>query len=86
MSDPQSPAIGGLTIVPVTSAWASKVNWTQAVSGFAMILAFVTSGHISMTPEQQMALVVTIGVATNIATWILHTFFTPGVKAASLTK
>lgn len=79
-----TPQVGSIAAVPVTSAWVSKVNWTQAVSGVAMVLAFVSGGRIGMTPEQQGALVVTIGVVTNIVTWILHTYFTPGVKAASL--
>jgi hypothetical protein len=81
-----SPQVGGTAVVPVTSAWVSKVNWTQAVSAFAMIVTLVSGGHVSMTPEQQVALVVTIGVVTNIVTWIFHTWFTPGVKAASLEK
>ena len=48
--------------VPVTSAWTSKVNWTQGVSAFAMILTFLSGGHAGLSPDQQAAVVVTIGV------------------------
>jgi hypothetical protein len=72
--------------VPVSSAWSSKVNWTQAVAAFAMILTLVSGGKIGMSADQQTAAVVTIGVLCNIATWILKTFFTSTVHAASLPK
>lgn len=70
--------------VPVVSAWSSKVNWTQVVGGFAMVLTLVTGGKVGMTADQQAAAVTTIGVLCNIATWVLKTWFTPHVNAASL--
>ena len=70
--------------VPVTSAWTSKVNWTQGVSAFAMILTFLSGGHAGLSPDQQAAVVVTIGVVCNVATWAMKTFFTDSVHAASL--
>ena len=71
-------------LVDIKSAWLSKINWTQVVSGSAMILAWYTGGHLSLTPDQQSALVVTIGVIGNISTWVVKTWFTPTVSAASL--
>lgn len=72
--------------VDVKSAWASKINWTQAVSAFAMILTLVSGGKIGMSGDQQAAAVVTIGVVTNVVTWVIKTWFTPTVTAASLPK
>jgi len=71
--------------VPVSSAWTSKVNWTQAVAAFAMILTLVSGGKVGMSGDQQAALVVSIGVFFNILTWVLKTFFTSTVHASSLT-
>ncbi len=72
--------------VPVTSAWGSKVNWTQAVAGAAMVLTFATGGKIGMTADQQAAVVVTIGVIGNVVTWVMKTFFTDSVHPSSLPK
>jgi hypothetical protein len=73
-------------IVPITSAWSSKVNWTQAVAILASLLTFFSGGSFGLTTDQQAAIVVTIGVIQGIATWIMKTFFTPSVHAASLPK
>ncbi|MGO8972978.1 MAG: hypothetical protein ACLQNV_05520 [Steroidobacteraceae bacterium] len=81
-TSPTTPTVN----VPVTSAWSSKVNWTQAVAAAAMILTLVSGGKIGITPEQQAAAVVTIGVIGNIVTWAMKTFFTSSVHAASLPK
>jgi len=81
----QEPPVPTVT-VPVVSAWASKINWTQAVAAFAMILTLVSGGKVGMDADQQTAAVVTIGVACNIATWILKTFFTARVHPTSLPK
>jgi hypothetical protein len=72
--------------VPVVSAWSSKINWTQAVAAFAMILTLVSGGKVGMDADQQAAAVVTIGVGCNIATWIMKTFFTARVHPTSLPK
>ena len=86
MSDPQSPAVGSVATVPVTSAWASKVNWTQVVGGSAMVLTMLTGGKFQLDGTQVAAIVTVIGLITQASTWVLHTWFTPGVKAASLEK
>ena len=70
--------------VPVVSAWASKIIWTQAVAAFAMVLTLVSGGKVGMDADQQTAAVVTIGVICNIATWIMKTFFTARVHPQSL--
>ncbi len=80
-----TPSLPSIT-VPITSAWSSKVNWTQAVSAGAMVLTLVSGGKVGMSADQQAAAVVTIGVIGNIVTWVFKTFFTSSVHAASLPK
>lgn len=70
-----------LATVPVKSAWLSKINWTQAV---AVVAALLTMFGFTLTPEQQAAIAVTITVIQALITWILKTWFTPTVSAASL--
>jgi hypothetical protein len=70
--------------VQIKTAWMSKINWTQAISGAAMLVTFLTGGKLNITPEQQVDIVVTIGVVTNIITWVIKTWFTPTVTPSSL--
>jgi hypothetical protein len=72
--------------VSVKSAWLSKINWTQAASGAAMILAYISGGKMNITPDQQAALVVSIGVLGNVATWVIKTWFTATVTPSSATQ
>lgn len=70
--------------VPVTSAWASKINWTQAVAAAAMVVTVATGGKLNITPEEQAAIVVVIGLVSQFATVIMKTWFTSSVHASSL--
>lgn len=71
-------------MVPTKSAWLSKINWTQGVSSVAMVLTLVSGGKLDLTADQQAAIVVTIGVAGDAATWVIKTWFTPTVTPASV--
>jgi hypothetical protein len=86
MSDPQTPQVGSVATVPVTSAWVSKTNWTQVVGASAMFIAMFTGGKYNLTAEQQGAIITVIGLLQGLASYVFHTFYSPGVKAASLTK
>lgn len=83
MSITTDPNLKTVAQVEVQSSWASKINWTQAVSGTAMLLTFVSGGKIGMTIDQQAAVVTAIGVATNVVTWIFKTWFTKTITPAS---
>lgn len=72
--------------VQVVSAWWSKINWTQAVTGLAMLLAWFTGGKINLTADQQLSLVTAIGIAGNVATWVLKTWFTKTVTPSAVTS
>lgn len=78
-----TPTLTTVAQVDVQSSWASKINWTQAVSGAAMLLTFVTGGKVGMTIEQQAATVTGIGLVTNVVTWIIKTWFTKTITPAS---
>jgi hypothetical protein len=81
MADPTTPTTA---VVPVKSAWASKINWTQSVAAIAMIATLVSGGKLNITADQQVSIVVTIGVFSNVITWILRTWFNGSVNPASL--
>lgn len=72
--------------VDVRSAWFSRVNWVSVVSGAAMVTTFVTGGKFSITPEQQAAIVTTIGVLAGAATWVLDTWFNHTVPPTAIKK
>jgi hypothetical protein len=68
-------------LVPVKTAWASKINWTQAVSLAATLLALK---GINLDTDTQVAVVATIQGATAVVTWVLRTWFNGTVSPASL--
>jgi len=72
-------------VVPVTSGWFSKINWTQAVQAIAAVLVIATGGKISLDPQQQLAIVGGIVVVGNILTIVLKTYFTSTVTPQSVT-
>lgn len=73
-------------VVSIKSSWYSKINWVQAVSGAAMIATLVSGGKFNITPDQQVAIVTTIGVVNGLVTWVLRTWFNGTVSPASLPK
>jgi hypothetical protein len=81
---PPVPPPPAFAVVPVKSAWLSKINWTQIVSIVAMVIAFATSNKFQIDVNQQAAIVVVIGVIGNGLTLVLKTWFTPTVTPASL--
>lgn len=72
--------------VEVQSAWASKINWTQAIGIIASILAVVSSHKYEIPIETQLSLVAGIQGLQAVVTWIIKTWFnktiTPTVAAA----
>ncbi len=73
--------------VEVQSAWASKINWTQAIGILASILAVVSSHKYEIPVETQLSLVAGIQGVQAVVTWIIKTWFnktiTPTVAASS---
>ena len=72
--------------VEVQSAWASKINWTQAIGIGASILAVVSSHKYEIPVETQLSLVAGIQGMQAVVTWIIKTWFnktiTPAVAAS----
>ena len=64
----------------VKSSWASKINWTQAVSFLAMTF---TMFGIDLPAELQAQIVTGIGIVAAVVTWILRTWFTTAITYAS---
>jgi hypothetical protein len=81
------PPIPPTTVTaPVMSAWSSKINWTQAVSGLAVVATLVSGGQLNITPEQQTVLVGAIAIIQGIVTWVLRTWFTYNITGSSAAK
>jgi hypothetical protein len=70
--------------VEVTSAWTSKINWAQAVAVGSSLVTFIFGAKVGITPEQQAAIVTVITLLQGTITWVIKTWFTPHVHAASL--
>lgn len=72
--------------VEVQSAWASKINWTQAIGIVASILAVVSGHKYEIPMETQLSLVAGIQGLQAVVTWVIKTWFnktiTPAVAAA----
>lgn len=68
------------TNVPVKSAWASKINWTQAVAFLAMLAA---AFGIDMDEGTQTAVVSSILAIQALVTWIMRTWFTKSITPSS---
>ena len=71
--------------VPVKSAWASKVNWTQVIAGVATFATALISAA-NLPAAQAAALTAAVAGAGQFVTIILRTFFTTAVTPSSATK
>jgi len=67
-------------VVPVKSAWLSKINWTQGIAALAMLLTFFGIELDANTQSQMLAGI--IGVQA-VLTWAMKTFFTSTVTPSS---
>ena len=77
---------GPVATVAVTSAWTSKINATQAVSIASSMLVLFGGPEAGLTPTEQASIVVVINLVAGVVTWVMKTWFTDHVHAASLTK
>lgn len=68
-------------VVPVKSAWTSKINITQAVALLATLLA--TFG-IDMPEDVRVGIITVIATANPIITWVLQTWFTKSVTRSAV--
>ncbi len=71
-------------IVPVRSAWFSKINVTQWISALAVMLTLFSGGKLNLDASQQLALVSAIGIITPIITSIFRTFYTKTITPSSI--
>lgn len=68
--------------IDTRTAFLSKINWTAATGGLSMLIVFF--GGTALTPEQQAAIITTIGLSQSVLTWILRTWFTTTVTPSSM--
>jgi len=69
--------------VPVQSAWASKINWTQG-AGFA--LSVLTAATGALPPQYAIFGPLIIQGVQSLATIVFRTFFTTTVTPSSAAK
>jgi hypothetical protein len=72
---------GDTVTVPVKSSWYSKINWTQAIGVLASVGVIF---GVEITPETQVQILGGIQVVQAAVTYILRTWFTKDVTAASV--
>jgi hypothetical protein len=68
-------------IVPVKSAWVSKINWAQAISVLASFLALK---GINLDPDTQANILTAIVSINAVVTWVMRTWFNGSVSPSSL--
>lgn len=73
-----TPAV---VVVPVKSAWLSKINWTQGVALAAALGTFFGFDLDAKTQAEALAGIVGI---QSVVTWLLKTFFTTTVTPAAV--
>lgn len=77
------PKLTTVAQVDVQSAWASKINWTQAVAVAASALVFMTGGKVNIPVDVQLQIVTGITVVQGIVTWVMKTWFTKTITPSS---
>lgn len=63
-------------VVPVKTAWLSKINWTAIGSALASL---ATANVLGFDAETQAKVLVGVNLATNAATLIWRTWFNRSV-------
>jgi membrane protein CcdC involved in cytochrome C biogenesis len=72
-----------VAVVPVVSAWWSKVNWTQALGA---VTSLVVASGIDIPADKKAIVLTGITLAQGALTWVFRTFFNGSVNPASLPK
>lgn len=68
-------------VVPVKSAWKSKINWGVAIS---LVAAFGTFFGFDLDPETQVQAQLAITSVTAVYVWVMKTFFTNTVTPSAI--
>lgn len=77
MSNTDTSVTANTATVDVKSAWASKINWAQAVGIGASVLVLLTGGKVNIPIDQQAGIVIAIQAIVGVVTWALKTFSKP---------
>ena len=77
------------TVVPIKSAWLSKINWTQLGAFALSALVAANPGDILQfivvpDPATKVALILGVQGAQSLATWVLRTYFNGSVSPDSI--
>lgn len=75
------PTTPAAVVVPVKSAWKSKINWGVAISLVASAVSFF---GLDLDAETQAQAQMAITGITGVYVWVMKTFFTNTVTPASV--
>lgn len=67
--------------VTTKSAWASKINWAQAIGVLASIAVIF---GIDVPEDVKVGLVAAINGAMGVITWVMRTWFTKQPTASAI--
>lgn len=79
--EPPTPTNASAVVVPIKSAWLSKINWTQIAGPVAGVLAFIGIKDVSV--DQIAAIMLGIQSLQSVATIVIKTFYTGTVTPSS---
>lgn len=72
------------TVVPVKSAWSSKINWLQLIGVLSTAATGLLTVYNGSSPAEVASWTGGVASITKFATWIIRTWFTPAVISASV--
>ena len=75
------PPLDGTAVVPVQTAWLSKINWTQVVGAIGTL---VTTNAFGLDAATQVKILAVWGLAQNAATFVFRTWFNGTVSPGSV--
>lgn len=76
-----SQTSSGKALVPIVSAWYSKINWTQAG---AAATAIIVAAGIDIPDNVKAEVLTGLTIAQSILTWVFRTWFNGSVNPASM--
>lgn len=75
------PVTPAQVVVPVKSAWLSKINWGVGIS---LVASFASFFGFDFDADTQVQVQLAITSTTAVYVWIMRTFFTTAVTPTSL--
>jgi hypothetical protein len=79
-----TPPVPTQVVVPVKSIWSSKTLWTQIIAAGAALLVVSTGGSLSISGEEQAAIVLALNIIQGLVTTVIKNYFTTSITPGSV--